>query len=149
MCCPPKLSDRTQYHCVISQRCLPQKRLRNPRKSKDDDNKLHVWCFATIAKQTPYCDKYNHSQGRLVLGKTSGVTNSNLSFYNKENRGLGRSHNQFKAFMGLKWDLSGLFPWTIFSECMYYGGLVGGGPKKWKILRNFWELHVWNSTHKC
>lgn len=117
---------------------FPQMRLKNSRKSQDSDNKTHVWCV--VVKQTPYCDKCNHSQSRPGRGKTSGVTNPNLSLYNKENRGSGRSYHQFKALLGLKWDLSGLFPWNVSSE--YTDSLGGAGgcfPKTWKILRNFYK----------
>lgn len=38
----------------------------------------------------------------MTLGKTLEVTDPNLSFYNKENGGLGRSYNQFKALLGLE-----------------------------------------------
>lgn len=52
MYCPQKLSDRTQYHCVISQWYLPKWDWKTPGNQKiDNDNKMHVWCFATVANK--------------------------------------------------------------------------------------------------
>lgn len=63
---------------------------------------IRCTCGALLLLQTNCIFGCHHSQSRMVLGKTLETTDPNLPFYSKENGGLGRSHNQFKALLGLE-----------------------------------------------
>lgn len=103
MCCPQELSDRTQQQYLISQGRPP---VWDARKFFKNQKTMIISCtcdvFATSAKQTARCDKSQPSQNGMVPGKSLEATDLDLSSYNKESWGFGRSHHQGKALLGLE-----------------------------------------------
>lgn len=142
MCCPQELSDRTQQQYLISQGRPPAW---DARKFFKNQKTMIISCtcdvFATSVKQTAHCDKSQPSQNGMVPGKSLEVTDLDLSSYNKESWGLGRSHHQGKALLGLEmrsFKALSTKRCFLFSLSWVYV-LQRVLPKKWKSPRNFWE----------